>query len=163
MKNEKLTVNNLTDFLLDQIERLASNELTPEAANAIANLSALVYNRPLHTRLKTETMTMREACDFLGIDADRLDDLEREGRLHSFFLDGEQTFDKSELTTIAHESRYPTPPTIDEVEAYCDKKAIIADAKQFIDYYKKNCCKFGSCLLNDWKKVLQVWYYSDIL
>lgn len=51
-----------------------------------------------------------------------------------------------------------TPPTIDEVKAYCEERHNTVDAERFIDYYSsQNWKKANGRPLEDWKAAVRTW------
>lgn len=54
-----------------------------------------------------------------------------------------------------------TPPTFDEVIAYCSERNNNVDAQRFIDYYTANGWKAGRNSMKDWKAAVRTWERSD--
>lgn len=50
-----------------------------------------------------------------------------------------------------------TPPTVDEVKAYCRERQNNVDAERFIDYYTSNGWKVGKNPMKDWKAAVRTW------
>lgn len=51
-----------------------------------------------------------------------------------------------------------TPPTLDEVQAYCEANSIIMDAAAFYDYFSSNGWKVsGRAAMKDWKAAARNW------
>lgn len=50
-----------------------------------------------------------------------------------------------------------TPPTLDEVKAYCSERNNNVDAQRFIDYYTANGWKVGRNAMKDWKAAVRTW------
>ena len=50
-----------------------------------------------------------------------------------------------------------TPPTVDEVRAYCMGKGYTLDADRFVDYYTSNGWKVGKNPMKDWKAAVRTW------
>ena len=50
-----------------------------------------------------------------------------------------------------------TPPTFDEVKAYCIERKNNVDAQRFIDYYTANGWKVGRNSMKDWKATVRTW------
>lgn len=50
-----------------------------------------------------------------------------------------------------------SPPTIDEVQAYCQERKNNVDAERFIDYYTSNGWKVGKNPMKDWKAAVRTW------
>lgn len=55
-----------------------------------------------------------------------------------------------------------TPPTVDDVERYCDEKGIFGfDAAHFIDYYESVGWMVGKHKMKDWKAAIRTWLTRD--
>lgn len=55
-----------------------------------------------------------------------------------------------------------TPPTIDDIEAYCEEKGIFGfDAQKFMDYYTSNGWMVGRNKMKDWKAAIRTWVRTD--
>lgn len=54
-----------------------------------------------------------------------------------------------------------TPPTIDEVKAYCLERGNNVDAERFIDYYTANGWKVGKNSMRNWQAAVRTWERPD--
>ena len=50
-----------------------------------------------------------------------------------------------------------TPPTVDEVRAYCTEKGYHVDSERFVDYYTSNGWRVGKNPMKDWKAAVRTW------
>lgn len=50
-----------------------------------------------------------------------------------------------------------SPPTLEEVKAYCDERKNRVDPQRFIDYYESNGWKVGKNPMKDWKAAVRTW------
>jgi hypothetical protein len=50
-----------------------------------------------------------------------------------------------------------SPPTLEEVQAYCKERKNSVDAQRFIDYYTSNGWKVGKNAMKDWKAAVRTW------
>ena len=50
-----------------------------------------------------------------------------------------------------------TPPSLEEVQAYCDERKNNVDAQRFIDYYSANGWMVGKNKMKDWKAAVRTW------
>lgn len=50
-----------------------------------------------------------------------------------------------------------SPPTIEEVRAYCEERGNNVDAEKFIDFYTSNGWKVGKNSMKDWKAAVRTW------
>lgn len=50
-----------------------------------------------------------------------------------------------------------TPPTVEEVAAYCAERKSTVDAQRFVDYYESNGWKVGRNRMKDWKAAVRSW------
>lgn len=49
------------------------------------------------------------------------------------------------------------PPSLEEVQAYCNERNNNVDAERFIDYYTSNGWKVGKNPMKDWKSAIRTW------
>lgn len=54
-----------------------------------------------------------------------------------------------------------TPPTTDDVAAYCAERGNGIDAQRFIDFYQSKGWKVGNALMKDWKAAIRTWEQRD--
>lgn len=54
-----------------------------------------------------------------------------------------------------------TPPTVEEVEAYCFERNNRVDAEKFVDYYNSNGWRVGRNPMKDWKAAVRTWERND--
>ena len=50
-----------------------------------------------------------------------------------------------------------SPPTFEEVKAYCVERGNHVDAQRFVDYYTSNGWKVGKNQMKDWKAAVRTW------
>lgn len=50
-----------------------------------------------------------------------------------------------------------TPPTVEQVEAYCLERKNKVDAQRFVDYYTANGWQVGKNKMKDWKAAVRTW------
>ena len=58
-------------------------------------------------------------------------------------------------------ARAMTPPTVDEVKAYCDERHSTVDAEHFVSYYSSQGWKVGRNPMKDWKAAVRTWEQKD--
>lgn len=54
-----------------------------------------------------------------------------------------------------------TPPTVDEVKAYCSERRNSVDPQRFVDYYTANGWKVGKNPMKDWQATVRTWERAD--
>lgn len=54
-----------------------------------------------------------------------------------------------------------TPPTIEEVQAYCQERGNNVDAERFVDFYASKGWKVGNSSMKDWKASVRTWEKRD--
>lgn len=54
-----------------------------------------------------------------------------------------------------------TPPTLEEVKAYCQERKNNVDAERWFDYYSANGWKVGRNGMKDWKATVRYWERKD--
>lgn len=50
-----------------------------------------------------------------------------------------------------------TPPTVEEVQAYCQERGNNIDPEQFVDFYASKGWKVGNNSMKDWKACVRTW------
>lgn len=50
-----------------------------------------------------------------------------------------------------------SPPTVEEVHAYCKEKGYAVDPQRFVDYYTSNGWKVGKNPMKDWRAAVRNW------
>lgn len=50
-----------------------------------------------------------------------------------------------------------TPPTVEEVQAYCQERRNNIDPEQFVDFYASKGWKVGNNSMKDWKACVRTW------
>ena len=71
----------------------------------------------------------------------------------------EDNKDINKLTNKA--SRGFTPPTLTEIEAYCEERGNTVDAERFHNYYESNGWMVGKNRMKDWKAAVRTWEKSE--
>ena len=56
-----------------------------------------------------------------------------------------------------------TPPTVQEVKAYCNEKGYPVDPERFVDYYTSNGWMVGRNKMKDWKAAVRTWAKKDAI
>lgn len=54
-----------------------------------------------------------------------------------------------------------SPPTVDEVRAYCIERGNNVDPDRFVDYYSSNGWMVGKSKMKDWKAAVRTWEKND--
>ena len=80
-------------------------------------------------------------CQLVAVDKNSLD---------------KNSLDKNKDSDEPKRKRF-TPPTIDEVKAYCEERHNTVDAEKFIDYYESNGWMVGKNKMKDWKAAVRTW------
>lgn len=62
-----------------------------------------------------------------------------------------------EEKTRAPSSRRFTPPSVDEVAAYCRERGNAVDAQRFVDFYAASGWMRGKTPIRDWKACVRTW------
>ena len=50
-----------------------------------------------------------------------------------------------------------SPPTVDEVKAYCQEQGYFVDAERFVDHYESNGWMVGKNKMKNWKAAVRSW------
>jgi hypothetical protein len=54
-----------------------------------------------------------------------------------------------------------TPPTLDDISAYCRERGNDVDPERFLDYYTSNGWRVGKNPMKDWKAAVRTWEKGD--
>lgn len=54
-----------------------------------------------------------------------------------------------------------SPPSVEDVEAYCDERGNRVDAQTFVDFYSSKGWKVGNSPMKDWKACVRTWEQRD--
>lgn len=54
-----------------------------------------------------------------------------------------------------------TPPTVEEVQAYCQERGNNINPEQFVDFYASKGWKVGNSPMKDWKACVRTWEKRD--
>lgn len=73
--------------------------------------------------------------------------------------DKEKEEDKENNSIPQAESRTKrfSPPTVEEVKAYCTERKNNVDAQRFVDYYSSNGWMVGKNKMKDWRAAVRTW------
>lgn len=74
----------------------------------------------------------------------------------------EQEEDRRTKSKVKALSRF-TPPTQEEVSAYCRERGNKVDAQRFVDFYAAKGWKVGNQAMKDWKAAIRTWEQRDQL
>jgi len=69
--------------------------------------------------------------------------------------------DRLDKDSIGKNSKRFSPPTLEEVKAYCYERSNNVDPQRFIDYYTANGWKVGRNPMKDWKASVRTWEKSE--
>lgn len=62
--------------------------------------------------------------------------------------------------TVVTAKRF-TPPTVEEVEAYCTEKGYGVNAQRFVDFYESKGWMIGKNKMTKWKSAVATWEHKD--
>ncbi len=54
-----------------------------------------------------------------------------------------------------------SPPSAEEIEAYCEEKGFCIDAERFVDYYASIGWRVGKNPMKDWRAAVRTWVKKD--
>ena len=70
---------------------------------------------------------------------------------------GEDRISDEDINVPTKPSKRFTPPTVDDVRAYCQERQNGIDAQYFVDYYTRNGWMVGRTKMKDWKATVRTW------
>lgn len=65
--------------------------------------------------------------------------------------------EEKNTTTYVQQKKYFIPPTVEEVEAYCNERQNNVDPAEFVHYYKANGWMVGRNSMKDWRAAVITW------
>lgn len=172
----KMTGFIFQDEYLERLAKLSDQELG-RLVRALA-----IY----HATGEQQELAGREsiAYDFIKVDIDRIDekyaakcdtnrnnrqrsptnDNERERTMTNVPKDKDKVKDKDKennLTVVKEKRQRFSPPTADEVKAYCQERGNHVDAQRFVDFYTAKGWRVGNNPMKDWKAAVRTWEQRD--
>lgn len=69
--------------------------------------------------------------------------------------------DKEEKKSKKKSAKRFTPPTIEEVKAYCEERGNNVNPERFVDFYASKGWKVGNASMKDWKASVRTWEQRD--
>lgn len=71
--------------------------------------------------------------------------------------DKEEDKENNSVSQAKTRTKRFTPPTLEEVKAYCAERKNNVDAQRFVDYYTSNGWLVGKNKMKDWKAAVRTW------
>ena len=68
----------------------------------------------------------------------------------------EKEIKENHLTVVKEKLRF-SPPTLEEVKAYCQERGNRVDAERFVDFYASKGWRVGNQPMKDWKAAVRTW------
>lgn len=85
------------------------------------------------------------------------DQMETQVRLGKDSLGKESIGEEEEPADKPPRAKRFTPPTLEEVTAYCQEKALSVDPQRFVDFYSSKGWFVGKNKMKDWKAAVRGW------
>ena len=79
-----------------------------------------------------------------------------QGNATDIDIDKDKELDIDKESTVRKRTRF-TPPTVDEVRAYCSEHGYRVDAERFVAYYESNGWRVGRNPMKDWRAAVRTW------
>lgn len=70
---------------------------------------------------------------------------------------GEDIIEGVAVTGKPNTTKRFTPPTVDQVKAYCEERRNCVDPQRFVDHYTSNGWMVGKNKMKDWKAAVRTW------
>lgn len=160
------------DKYLDRLAKLSDQEVG-RLVRALAQY---------HATGKEQELKGRECgyYDFIKADIDEIENAyaakcekNRQNRVSSFVNDRQRTITNDDerpqnininkkeikenhLKVVKEKLRF-SPPTLEEVKAYCQERKNHVDADRFVDFYASKGWKVGNQPMKDWKAAVRTW------
>lgn len=71
------------------------------------------------------------------------------------------SFKENPLTGVKEKRIRFSPPTVEDVSAYCKERKNRVDAQRFVDFYASKGWKVGQNPMKDWKAAVRTWEQRD--
>lgn len=76
-------------------------------------------------------------------------------------IEKEKDIETEKETEKVEKRKRFSPPTVEEVAAYCDERGNNIDPQHFVDYYAARGWMIGKNHMKDWKAAVRTWEKSD--
>lgn len=73
----------------------------------------------------------------------------------------ENDIKENNLTVVKEKRQRFSPPTADEVKAYCQERGNHVDHQRFVDFYTAKGWRVGNNQMKDWKAAVRTWEQRD--
>lgn len=89
-------------------------------------------------------------------------DAHMESHMHPHMDSHMETETETETITVTDNKKKASkkafkPPTVEEVQAYCNERGNTVNAEGFVDFYTSNGWKVGKNPMRDWKAAVRTW------
>ncbi|MFC7347278.1 DUF6291 domain-containing protein [Chryseobacterium zhengzhouense] len=98
------------------------------------------------------------------IDSDTVFLLEKETKEENFikeFFPDDKELENEERKKVAQKKEKFKPPSVDEVQAYCNERQNGIQAFKFVNFYQSKGWKVGNQAMKDWKAAVRTWEQKD--
>ncbi len=107
---------------------------------------------------KAETLSFIKVCPDERFSKNNSDFSEKNADKSEKNYTKESKGDKSKVNNESDKAKNRfTPPSLDEVKAYCEDRKNNIDPQHFVDYYQANGWKVGRNNMKDWKAAVRRW------
>ena len=76
-------------------------------------------------------------------------------------IEKEEDVKENDLSVIKEKRQRFSPPTADEVKAYCQERGNHVDPQRFVDFYASKGWRVGNNPMKDWKAAVRTWEQRD--
>ena len=90
----------------------------------------------------------------------RLNAIENERKRKSTVVDEGEPYKDKEKDKEKDKTKRFTPPSVEDVAAYCRERGNKIDAQTFVDFYSSKGWKVGNSPMKDWKASVRTWERS---
>lgn len=84
------------------------------------------------------------------------DDVTNDNESKSIEIEIEKELELDSKESKPKKTRF-IPPTVEQIQEYCDERGNDVDAQKFLDYYSSNGWKVGRNPMRDWKAAIRTW------
>ena len=106
------------------------------------------------TNLSQTSQMIANVADMKGYDTDTDSDTESDTDMRGYD-------NKKHPPYPPRRGRKFSPPSVEEVEAYCEEHGYDVDPEEFVDFYTSKGWKVGKNPMKDWKAAVRTWARRD--
>lgn len=133
----------------------AIQKLIDEGLVIIGNYNKMPYDRTLWYALSKKGKSIMQKCKME--DAEMSNDKMQKCQTNTRYIPNNNPYNNTDSIADKPKRSAFTPPTFDEVNAYCLERKNGIDAQSFIDFYESKGWMIGKDKMKNWKAAIRTW------